>query len=335
MSATELSNPTAHLRWFDKLLVIAALGIAVALFLSIGWLAIAPADPYGATSLVTHRQPIVLIIQVTLLAGVTATVATVIIGTKLPDVGVFATALGMALVSQKGATAAYLLVTVAQGNRSRERVLAVELAGEAIVWFLVLVVAMIISALVLRWCYGTSRRIEGGQVTPRGVTVDDMSAAEIPGLSRSLATGARTESPLIALRYAGGTAVIGLAIFALLISGSAPRSILHGQAFFATFAAFYIATWIMKSTFGARTPLWGLLAVVAVCVIGFIWTIFVSGAAVPYAHLANIPPSRFLRALPLTFVSVGALGALLAHWTVADPAPKTPEPQPPRKRSRR
>jgi hypothetical protein len=337
--AASASNPPDVMTWLDKLLLVAALAVAVGLFLSVGWMAIAPADPRGAVSLVTHDRPMIMIVQAAALAAVTAAIATVMVGTKLPDSGVFAAALGMALVSLRGDTAAYLLINVAAGDPARERALAAQLAVEAAIWFAVLVVAMVVSGLVLRWCFG-SRADPGDQFTGgRLAVMYEMSVSRLPFVSRIAAgpAGERdtTDAGVAALRYLGVVTAVGMVLYALFVVGSSPRAIRHGQVCFAAFASFYVAVWIAKSWFGARTPFWGTLAVPIACILGYLWSMIQGDASAPYASLASVPPSRFLRALPITFVAVGALGALAAHWTVSNPVVKPVRSKPAKRASRR
>jgi hypothetical protein len=153
-TATPALDSPPRLRWFDKFILLVALAIGVALFVTVGWMALAPRDPHGAVSLVTATSPLAVILQATLLVAVAAVVATVMIGTKLPDVGVFAAALGLALASLQGNTSAYLLISVAGGDRGAERALAGKLAIESVVWFLLIVVAIAVSGAVMRWCLG-------------------------------------------------------------------------------------------------------------------------------------------------------------------------------------
>ena len=324
MTTTVSANPTP-LGLVDKLLFLVALAVAAALFMSVGWMAIAPADPLGAVSIVTHAHPLLMILQTAALAAVAGAIATVIIGAKLPDVGAFAAAFGMALVTLRGDTAAYLLMHVAQGELGRERGLALELLVEAVVWFLVVLLVLLVSGVVMRWCFG---RADDPAAGPASAVLGKMSASEMPALARLVVppTGAAT-SPghiIAGLRFTAATAAIAILVYAILSAGSAPRTIQHGQTYFATFAAFYLGVWAARSWFALRTPLWALVAVPVVCIVGYLWAT-VMGSSAGHAYLANIPPSRFMRTLPMAFIGVGTLGALTSCWTTADPAPKKEE----------
>jgi hypothetical protein len=346
-TATPALDSPPRLRWFDKFILLVALAIGVALFVTVGWMALAPRDPHGAVSLVTATSPLAVILQATLLVAVAAVVATVMIGTKLPDVGVFAAALGLALASLQGNTSAYLLISVAGGDRGAERALAGKLAIESVVWFLLIVVAIAVSGAVMRWCLGMADRrgepAENPGAGHRGNPLARMAASECPGIAR-LAPDLATANPsrasvLNGLKITAIMTVAGLLIFATLVSGYSPQMIRHGQTCFAAFTAFYLGGWIAYRNFSARTALWAILAVPLTAIAGYGWTMVYGAASGRYAHLASIPVSDFLRALPITFISVGTLGALFAHWAAdaPKPAPKpkgTERPRKPRRATR-
>lgn len=302
----------------DKVLLVAALAITVALFLTIGWMAIAPDDPQGAVSLVTRSDGVWMVLQAALLSAVTAAIATVMVGGKLPDVGVLASAVGFALVSLQGSTAAYLLISVTGGASGAERALAAKLAVEGGVWFALLVIAMLVSGAVTRWCSSGVRTValEG----ERRVTLNDLAISECPGLARFVrGTASEHGQPgelWNGLRTTALMVVLGLILFCILVSGTSPHIIRHGQTCFAVFAAFYIGGWIARRRFPTRTAFWGMLAVPITLTLGYGWSVVAGRTGGRYAHLANIPGSDFLRALPMTFIAVGTIAALLVHWFV-------------------
>ncbi|HRX83496.1 MAG TPA: hypothetical protein P5572_00590 [Phycisphaerae bacterium] len=334
MMVSTVGNTSMRLSLVDKILLVAALAITVALFLTIGWMAIAPDDPQGAVSLVTHSGSVLMVLEAGLLAAVTAALATVMIGNKLPDVGVLAAAVGFAFVSLQGGTAEYLLIAATGGDSGTERGLAAKLAVESVVWFALLVVAMLVAGAVTRWCSSALQRVAGlGEPGSTGAGLEDLAITECPGLAR-LIVPANVKPQDSANRWNGvrTTAVMvfaGLVLYSILVSGTSPHMIRHGQTCFAVFAAFYLGGWVARRWFPTRTAFWGILAVPITLLLGYGWTVFAGRAAGRYTHLANIPGSDFLRALPLTFVSVGTIAAILAHWFVHPGearAPRDPGP---------
>jgi hypothetical protein len=374
MTSADPSIPAAPWRLLDKLVLLAALAVAVALFLSVGWMAIEPVDPRGPVSLITHRSGTLMVLQTAALAAVTAALATVMIGPKLADVGVFAAAMGMAVVSIRGANASYLLLDVAEEGGGGMRILAGKLLVESLIWGLVLAATVIVSGLVMRWFLNLGRfgwLDEDDAVRPRRVTLDDLALAETPLLWRWLKIDrpagrfvvgeggipeilkwivelgppkeyATEPGSLSRVVYAPGvlslltTLLVAGVVYPVFSSGYFHRTIDHGQVCFAVFTAFYCGVWASKRLYPARTALWSLLAVPILLVAGYAWVM--AGAASPAASVPNIPDSDFLRALPLTFVSVGALGVLTGHWWIepsAAPVKKAQREQPRRQAGRR
>jgi hypothetical protein len=120
-----------------------------------------------------------------------------------------------------------------------------------------------------------------------------------------------------------------------MASGYLLRAVEHGQVCFAVFTAFYVGVWITKRSFPARTAFWPLLAVPVLLLGGYLW-VWVAGTSAS-VRAGGIPHSDYLRALPLTFISVGALGVLVAHWSIEPsvPAPvEAPTPKRPVRRGR-
>lgn len=309
----------APLRWIHKLLLAVSLTLGAGLFLSVGWMAIAPDDPLGAVSMLTHSRPVLMILEAAAVSAATAALATLLVGWRLPDAGTFATALGLALVMLQGGTAEYLFQYVLEGDRSGEPQLAGRLAVEGLLWFVVVLVAMLVSGLVLQWCLGVRGPSDGRLQAGASVRIEDMAANDCPILNRMLfPAGCSASTPLLhGLRQTGMVAVVALLLFALLAAGSSPRTIQHGQICFATFAAFFLAQWVAKTVFPSRTAFWGILAVVIVCATAYMCAMLRGSADAPYNRLANIPSSVFFRSLPIGYISVGTLGVLVAHWTVS------------------
>lgn len=327
MNSANHMSMRRHLRLVDKLMLLTAFAVAATLFLSVGWLAVAPSDPQGAVSLLTHENPALMVVEALALAAVTASLATLIAGSRLPDAGIFAVALGLALTSIRGGTATYLLITMADGDRGAERLLAGQLAGEALIWTGVLFLSMVICGWVTRhFQNGDVESTLGSlqQMSPNPpVQLAELAATECPGVGRRLGVVPDYSRPL-SLRLAGlkttlVTGLVAMFAFSVLVSGRLPQSIKHGQVIFAVIASFFLGVWVSKMWFACRTAFWSLLAVPIVAVLGYSWAVSANASGGKYADLASVPMSDFLRATPIAFVAAGAMGVLVARWTLADP----------------
>ncbi len=344
MTTADLIKHQIPLRWTEKAILLVALSACAALFLSIGWLVMAPEDPHGAVSLWAHSSFFAMFIQAIALTVVAAAIATAMIGTRIPDIGIFAACLGLALVTLKGDTAEYLLINIAEGNSSAEKFLAGQLAIESVLWFILVILAMVTSGAALHWCFGINGKnptdSTENTTSNKGISLMDLAISDCPFLSKPLGIKpANFLQNAAANDWSGAkttviTTVVAAFVFAVFIAPSSPRSIQHGQTCFAVFAAFYIGVWASKRFASCRTPFWSLLAIPVVSILGYIWTMLQGELPARYANLANIPASAFLRALPLTFVSVATLGVLFAFWTIAEPQQK-PKKEKPAQKSRR
>lgn len=299
------------LRWPDKALTMVTWGCAVALFATVGWMAISPRDPQGAVSLVTNPDAL-MVLQILALAAVVSALATVLVGRKLPDAGTFAVAAGLAVSNLQGETSSYLLIYVTGTDVAARRALAGELAVEGLVWFLVIGVALVVSGLVMRWCFGHVTGARGG-----AAHLSAMAVADLPGLGRWICPQTGKSPAAVAargLRFTAVTVVAALILIGLLATGSPERAVHHGQVYFSLAAAFGVATWLAQRLTPVRTPLWGCLAVPLVCTMGYVWTMFRPAGPVAYAHIASVPPTPFMRALPLEYISVGTAAVVAAFW---------------------
>ncbi len=276
----------------DRAAILAACALAGGLFLTVGWFAVHPDDPAGSVSLLTRSGALMMLIQAAALCGVAAALATLIAGRRLADVGTFAAVLGLALVSLRGATAEFLLVQSADVSAAFERGLALKFALEAVAWLVVVVVALAMSAVVMRWCFG---------VSPDRQTIMEH------GIKHTLVATA-----------------VGLAGMTLLSTGLSTRSIQHGQVCFVVAAGVWIGTYAACRLVPVRSALWPILSVGLIALLGYVWACV--RPAIPALPPA-IPSSHFMRVLPVQFISVGTVAALAAFWYVCAPIDNSRSPR--------
>lgn len=283
---------------------------ALALFLSVGWLALAPDDPLGPVSLLTHRHALMMWIQAILLSVVCSFIATILAGRHLPHAGLFAAALGLSALSLRGETSRYFLVNCTSEPSVCQRWLALSFAGEALGWFVVIAAALPAAALVIRWCGWTSAIREN---SPRSIGVSSAEAAASPrqalrpdGPGNWVAAVLANSFVQHVLIVAGGL----LLAVALLSSGLSQRTVRHGQSCFIIFAATLLAVKAGCRIAPVPNPCGTLLAVPLAAVTGYLWAAVTAGR---FAALPQLPSSCFLRVLPLQFIAVG-LGAAVVGW---------------------
>lgn len=317
-AADTMTDHRHHFSTFDRTATLVSWVLACALFLTVGWLTIAPDDPLGAVSVLTRQGALMMVLQIAALAGVVSALATIIAGRRLTDVGIFAVALGLALVSLRGGTAEYLLMQGAEVSATSERSLAIRFAVETLGWFMVMVVAIVVASVVQRWCFGSvSDDAPSADHPPSGETLT-LAGCDIPRLSASwLAVSTdRQTAPMDGLKHTLTVVAVGLAAMAVLSFGLSTRSIRHGQTCFIVAAAVCIAVYVAHRAIPVRSVLWSILAVGVTALVGYAWAILQPAApGLP----PNVPSCHFLRILPVQFISVGTAAALGTFWYVYAP----------------
>jgi len=293
----------------DRFVALVAWSIAIALFVTVGWRVLRPVDPQGAVSLLTCRYPWLMVVQMAALGAVVAAATTVLVGRKLADAGVFATCLGLAVANLRADTLGSILIELADRAAETRPNLALHFLLEALVWSAIVLLAMVTGGFVLRWCFGQDRTDGVGVLSA-------MAVADMPVIAGLLQTHDESRRPA---RVRSGvwhtlfTAVVAFALIGVLSTGSPVPTIKHGQVYFSIAAAFFVAGYLAHGRFPARTPLWTCLSVPVVSVGAYVWVMLVGSESV--AGLPpNIPPSTYLRALPIEYVTLGTLGSILAFW---------------------
>lgn len=311
-----------HSTMLDRTATLMSWVLAGALFLTVGWLTMAPDDPLGAVSFLARDKALMMVVQIAALAGVVSALATVIAGRRLTDVGTFAVALGLALVSLRGGTAEYLLVQGVEISATFERTLAIRFAVEAAGWFVVMVVAIFVASAVQHWCFGSSedsspsstRAPHGGTPTLAGYDIPRLSANWL-GLSVD-----RRTAPTEGAKHALTVIAVTLAAMAVLSFGLSARSIRHGQVCFVVAASVCIAVYVAYRSIPVRSALWSILAVAVTALVAYAWALLRPAApGLP----PSVPSCHFLRILPVQFISVGTAAALGTFWYVYAPPSDT------------
>jgi hypothetical protein len=287
-----LIAPRHPLTLWDKTLALGSLVAAAAIFLTIGWMTVEPDDPHGAVSLLTHGSALFMVLQAAGLAAVTAAVATIVAGRKLPDVGTFAVAVGLAAVSLRGETTASLLVKQADLDAGFQRMLALK---------------------VMRWLFTPPTSSGGPSADDAESGTWVLAGFGLPFIGdHVLRAPARCYTPpkqgLIHTVVAAGSALV---VMAILSAGLSSRGIEHGQACFLVAVSVLVATRIAYRVAPVQTPLWSILAVGLFAAFGYVW----SGIGAPPPGLpAHMPVSPFLRVLPVQYVAVGTAAGLAMFW---------------------
>lgn len=309
---------TAPLGMIDKALSLTAWAVCTGLFLTVGWTALQPDDPLGAVSLWSQQHGLIAWGQAAVLGGAVAAVGTLLIGKRLPDAGIFAAAVGLAAVNLRGSHAGSLLIGYPHAEGGSRAGLSGILALETLGWFAVIVGAALVSGTIYRWCF--QRQDPGSSDNSSDSTSRDawhaMTLSELRGSIASAGSSSSAAPPgwVQGIKQLAVTLAVAMVVLRLLSVGSTPRAVSHGQVYFAVATAFYVGLIAGAYRFPTPSALWGCLAVPLLACIGYLVVWIGSGGASGHAQPSHIPSSMFLRALPLTYVSVGTAAVMAAFW---------------------
>lgn len=313
-----MQPPTLSLT--ERTATLASWVLSGALFLSVGWMAMAPDDPHGAVSVYTRSDSLAMLAQAAALCAVVAALATVMAGRRLVDAGTFAAAVGLSAVSLRGGTAEFMLLTGVE-HQASQRMLGLKFAGESLMWVAVMLLSLVVAGVVTRWCFG---RTEGAGARGAGDsswTEPVPAGCDLPiGRFGPLAPVAGDGATPLAdgLRHTTIAGVGGLAAMVILSTGLGYRSILAGQVCFVVAASVAIGAYFASRFAPVRSALWSILAVGLMALVGYVWSALkpVSAGLPPH-----VPSTSFLRILPLQFVGVGSVSAVATFWYCYMPPP--------------
>lgn len=286
VSAVEAGwNSPGHLSFVDKLALWASWGAAAGIFLTLGWMALAPHDPYGAVSLLLQPGTLGMWLQAAGLAAVTSAIATVLVGRVLPYAGPFAAAFGLAIVAFRGGTSESLIIA-ARTAGSGSGALAVRMAIESAGWIGIMLLAFVVAKGIARWCFTAT--------SPVTLAVNDTSPKlPVPAFS------------LIAL-------AVSLLMFNILGAGMPTREIRHTQVCFVVGVAVWIGCYVAFRVVPNLVFRWYAASAWLLVFAGYGWaSLSRDTAELPM----SLPPSNFLRVLPIQFVAVGTAAAIAAYWS--------------------
>ncbi len=313
----------APLGFVDRIVALTSWAVGGAVFLTIGWNAMAPNDPLGAVSVLSRTSGLAMVLQAAGLAAVCAAVATILAGRKLVDVGTFAVAVGLSLVSLRGGTVSSMLQQSSAVGGASEHALAAMFALEAMAWFAVMLVALVASAGIMTWVFAKPRSAgkSAQKHTPPECSGELPAGLDVPWFS-SLCfgeAGRRGTVPAEGLKHATLCAGVGLVVVSALSASLTARSIEHGQVCFVIVASVLIASYVAHRVVPVRSACWSIVGVALMAVAAYVW-------AAVRPSVASLPPlvpsSHFLRILPIQFVSVGVATAIVAAWYNLVPEPE-------------
>lgn len=295
-AAVSLQQP---LRLAEKLRVLLACTLSGWLFVTVGGMTIQPWDPGAALSLAAHHRVLSGVISGALLSGVVAVMAAVVGPSRLPGFSCLAVAVGWASLNWKGGTLEYLLLYESGAEGDGRRALFGILAAETVYWCALAGAALLIERVVRRWLWRSS------EVGPAGGSAALLEPGSVGGLRPRILT-------------ATATAAVGAVVVWQFVTPSSVAEIHKGQVYFSILAGFYLGA-LVGLYFSYRvSPLLFIFSVGLVGVLSFGWAAlhpFLEPAEEAYRGLMSAPPFALSRPLPVEYVSLGIIGAVLASWS--------------------
>ncbi len=272
-----------------------------------------PDDPLGAVSMLTRTSSIQMVFQAMALAIVVASLATAIAGKSLPDVGTFAAAIGLAVVSFRGETAAHLLLLPESQAVGYERMLALKFSVEVLAWSSVIGVGIVVSGFVSSWLFAKAPKTEDYSPSDPGSVAHLLAGWDIPVFGRIVQAGRQYEqtTPREGIKHTLLLAGTSLFFVGLFSGGLATRGIEHGQVCFVVAASVALGCSIAGRIVPTHSVLWSIAAVPLMAIVAYLWACVMAGSG---QRLPNLPASHFLRILPIQYVAIGTAAAIFMEW---------------------
>lgn len=283
----------------EKLRVLVACALSGWLFVTVGGMTVQPSDPSAALSLAAHHRVLSGVMSGALLSGVVALMAAVLGPARLPGFSCLAVAVGWASLNWKGGTLEYLLLYECGSGGEGRRALFGLLAAETVYWCVLAGAALLIEGVVRRWLG------RAGEMGPGGARVALGESGSVGGVRSRILT-------------ATATAAVGALVVWQFVSPSSVAEIHKGQVYFSILAGFYLGA-LVGLYFSYRvSPALFVFSVGLVGVLSYGWAALhpvLEPAKEAYRGLLSTPPFALSRPLPVEYVSLGIIGAILASWS--------------------
>lgn len=319
---TDLALAYPMVGFTDKIKAMAAMAMAVALFIGVGGPVLAPTDPMLAISMRTVPNATLAVLTVIVLSAVSALIGEVLIGRKLPDFGLFAAAVGFAGLNLRSGNMASLLIDHGATEPAERGAFFFAMVPE--VWFWL--AALLIGSGVGIWMAGRLLPSALGHATDG----TDPVSVRLPGLF-SLFSGsgggdgaARQREIQHGLMAAATTVVVATVIVSLAATASPVAAVQTGQIYFALAAGFYIGSTVGIQVFRPLWCGWPYLGVGFLATIGYVMAKVrpgIGGLSQPlvrfadrYDALPGIPPGSLSRGTPVEYAAVGLAAAVAGCW---------------------
>ncbi len=303
-SRAEAPSGGAPLGLIEKTRVAVAVGIAAVMLFTIGWMVAEPTDPNLAVTFVRSGRAIPAIWPgLAVLVVVAGIIGTVVSGPRLPEAGLFAAAIGLAVLSLHGGSMMVMLTSANAIDVQTRKTLMAAMALDCALWSAIMALAWLAVTWAYRWVWMSANSAGSAVDSGRGDKLQLEIDAPKMGWPALVVTGV-------------------VAVFVVwLTAGRTPVSnVLRGQTIAAVAAGLYLGAMAARYFTGIRDVRFYLLAVPAVGLMAYLvgylsadmtWA---QGKYQYYIYLATTPPHDLARPLPIEYVAVGTAAVLAGFW---------------------
>ncbi|HOA75722.1 MAG TPA: hypothetical protein PL151_03845 [Phycisphaerae bacterium] len=318
---TPVDQPTAPLGLVEKTRIGAAVAAAALLLYTMGWMVARPHDPNLAVTFVRSGRAVAAtwptLAVLTVVAGI---IGTVLAGPRLPEAGVFAAAIGLAVLSLRGGSMQVLLAAEQATTEPARQAFMTAMALDCLLWSGILLATWVAVTWAWRWVWlnGNAPALLSGKPATSAAAPSAAKPAGGPGKAPKSASAAGTGAGWSALVVTG---VVGVFVV-WLTAGRTPVANVHrGQTIAAVAAGLYLGAMAARYFTGVRDVRWYALAVPAVgltaYLVGYLSSDMQWAEGPPYhyyKYLATTPSHDLARPLPIEFVAVGMAAVLAGYW---------------------
>ncbi len=304
---TAMTAAAKPVGFLEKVRVVLAALVAIALLSYVGWMVARPIDPEMAVTFTAGSRSILAIWPALLvLTVVSAAVGSAIAGPRLPEAGMFAGAVGLAGLALHGGSMEMLLAYVAGVEGSGRRSLMFAMAIDSVLWAALPALAWLVVLMVSRWLWGAPV----AQPAVKRAAKDD--AAKGRSLLDMMGSGT------LALAV---TSVVALFFIWMTVARTPVATIARGQVIASVFFGLYLGAMAARYFTGLDHARYYMAAPLVVAIVGYLlgylqagmgWA---SGPLAAYAQLATTAPHALARPLPIEYIGVGLAGVIAGFWS--------------------
>ena len=296
---TALPSASRPLGAFEKTRVFAAIAVAALILHTMGWMVAQPVDPALPVTFVRGGRAVLAIWPaLAALAVVSGIIGTVVAGPRLPEAGVFAASIGMAVLGVRSGSMQTVLAVEGAVDPAGRRQLARAMAVETLLWAAIMVAVWLAVVWAYRWVW-TSR--SGAEQAPAQAGPRPKVTSGWPALA--------------------ATTVVGAFIIWLTVARSPVATIEYKQTVASVIGGLYLGALAARYFTGLRDVRWYVLAAPAIGLLA--WLVAHMSADLTwmqnsplrwYVALATTPAHNLARPMPLVYIAGGVAGALAGYW---------------------